>query len=81
MAKSFKDYRKGKSPCSKAGGTAEEMGRDAGKPAYKKYIRRPVGVVLNLECSCTHDLPVAQDQATVLVNTPNRGDEKVLFLF
>ena len=58
-AKSFKDYRKGKSPCSKAGGAAEEMDRDAGKPAYKKYIRRPAGVVLNLECRSTQDPSVA----------------------
>ena len=54
MAKSFKDYRKGKSPCSEAGGT-EGMDRDAGEPAYKKYIRRPAGVVLNLERRSTQD--------------------------
>ena len=81
MAKSFKDYRKGKSPCSKAGGTAEEMGRDAGEPAYKKYIRRPAGVVLNLERRSTQDFTVAKKQATVLTHPLNGGNEDVLLLF
>ena len=41
MAKSFKDYRKGKSPCSKAGGYGG-MSRDAGEPVYKNtYVDPP----------------------------------------
>ena len=79
-AKSFKDYRKGKSPCSEAGGLMEgwvEM------PASRrtKYIRRPARVVLNLERRSTQDFTVAQKQATVLVDTPNGGNEDVLLLF
>ena len=79
MAKSFKDYGKGKSPCSKAGGTTEGMSRDAGEPAYKKAYADPPGVVLDLERRSAHDLPVAQDQATILTHPLDGGDEEVLF--
>ena len=79
MAKSFKDYRKGKSPCSEAGGYGG-MGKDAGEPAYK--IHTPTSrVVLDLERRSAHDLPVAQNQATILAHPLDGGNEEVFFLF
>ena len=36
----------------------EGMDRDAGEPAYKKHTPTRQ-VVLDLECSCTQDPPVA----------------------
>ena len=48
-AKSFKDYRKGKSPCSEAGGMGGGMDRDAGEPAYKNTYADPPGAALDLK--------------------------------
>lgn len=75
----FISRRKGKSPCSEAGGT-EGMDRDAGEPAYKNAYADPPGVVLNLECFGTQDFTIAQKQATVLAHPLDRGNEEVLFL-
>lgn len=81
-AKSFKDYRKGKSPCSKAGGVMDGgMDRDAGEPAYKNAYADPPGVVLNLECRSTQDFTIAQKQATALVNSLYGSNEDVPLLF
>ena len=81
MAKSFKDYRKGKSPLLGSRGGTEGMDRDAGEPAYKKAYADPPGAVLDLECFRTQDFTVAQKQATVLTHPLDGGDEEVFFLF